>query len=133
MAHFAEIDSDNKVLRVVVACNEDVNANGGDQSESAAEHFKTVAPLSILGVKWVQTSYNSNFRNTFAGIGSTYDEANDVFIAPQPYPSWVLNNFKWEPPVPKPEDDINNPVIYVWDEDNQQWVIEEREAVEEEE
>ena len=125
MAHFAEIDSDNKVLRVVVACNEDVNANGGDQSESAAEHFKTVAPLSILGVKWVQTSYNSNFRNTFAGIGSTYDEANDVFIASQPYPSWVLNNFKWEPPVPKPEDDIDNPVIYVWDEDNQQWVIEE--------
>ena len=125
MAHFAEIDSDNKVLRVVVACNEDVNANGGDQSESAAEHFKTVAPLSILGVKWVQTSYNSNFRNTFAGIGSTYDEANDVFISPQPYPSWTLNNFKWEPPVPKPEDDIDNPVIYVWDEDNQQWVIEE--------
>ena len=125
MAHFAEIDSDNKVLRVVVACNEDVNANGGDQSESAAEHFKTVAPLSILGVKWVQTSFNSNFRNTFSGIGSTYDEANDVFIAPQPYPSWVLNNFKWEPPVPKPEDDIDNPVIYVWDEDNQQWVIEE--------
>ena len=125
MAHFAEIDSDNKVLRVVVACNDDVNANGGDQSESAAEHFKTVAPLSILGVKWVQTSYNSNFRNTFAGIGSTYDEANDVFISPQPYPSWTLNNFKWEPPVPKPEDDIDNPVIYVWDEDNQQWVIEE--------
>tara|TARA_R100001463_G_scaffold53726_1_gene104752 strand:+ start:111 stop:488 length:378 start_codon:yes stop_codon:yes gene_type:complete len=125
MAHFAEIDSDNKVLRVVVACNEDVNANGGDQSESAAEHFKTVAPLSILGVKWVQTSYNSNFRNTFAGIGSTYDEANDVFISPQPYPSWTLNNFKWEPPVTKPEDDINNPVVYVWDEDNQQWVIEE--------
>ena len=125
MAHFAEIDSDNKVLRVVVACNEDVNANGGDQSESAAEHFKTVAPLSILGVKWVQTSYNSNFRNTFASIGFTYDEANDVFIPLQPYPSWTLNNFKWEPPVPKPEEDINNPVIYVWDEDNQQWVVEE--------
>tara|TARA_X000001382_G_scaffold128725_1_gene119091 strand:+ start:115 stop:492 length:378 start_codon:yes stop_codon:yes gene_type:complete len=125
MAHFAEIDSDNKVLRVVVACNDDVNANGGDQSESAAEHFKTVAPLSILGVKWVQTSFNSNFRNTFAGVGSTYDEANDVFISLQPYPSWVLNNFKWEPPVPKPENNIDNPVVYIWDEDNQQWVIEE--------
>ncbi len=125
MAHFAEIDSDNKVLRVVVACNDDVNANGGDQSESAAEHFKTVAPLSILGVKWVQTSFNSNFRNTFAGIGSTYDEANDVFISLQPYPSWVLNNFKWEPPVSKPEENIDNPVVYIWDEDNQQWVIEE--------
>ena len=132
MAHFAEIDSDKKVLRVVVACNDDVNANGGDQSESAAEHFKTVAPLSILGVKWIQTSYNSNFRNIFAGIGCTYDEVNDVFIPLQPYPSWVLNNFKWEPPVTKPEDDINNPVVYVWDEDNQQWVIEEREAAEEE-
>jgi len=122
MAHFAEIDSNNRVLRVLVADNADVDANGGDQSESAAEHFKTIAPLSAHGVKWVQTSYGSNFRNQYAGIGFTYDEANDVFIAPQPYPSWTLNNFKWEPPVSKPEADPENPVIYIWDEDNLQWV-----------
>ena len=106
----------------MVADNADVDANGGDQSESAAEHFKTIAPLSAHGVKWVQTSYGSNFRNQYAGIGFTYDEANDVFIAPQPYPSWTLNNFKWEPPVSKPEVDPENPVIYIWDEDNLQWV-----------
>ena len=122
MAHFAEIDSNNRVLRVLVADNADVDANGGDQSESAAEHFKTIAPLSAHGVKWVQTSYGSNFRNQYAGIGFTYDEANDVFIAPQPYPSWTLNKFKWEPPVSKPEVDPENPVIYIWDEDNLQWV-----------
>ena len=122
MAHFAEIDSNNRVLRVLVADNADVDANGGDQSESAAEHFKTIAPLSVNGVKWVQTSYNSNFRNTYAGKGFIYDETNDVFIAPQPYPSWTLNNFKWEPPVPKPVSTQENPQIYIWDEDNQQWV-----------
>jgi len=119
MAHFAEIDSNNKVLRVLVGDNTDVDANGGDQSESAAEHFKTVAPLSINGVKWVQTSYHANFRNKFAGVGDTYDETNNVFIAPQPFPSWVLNNFNWEPPVPKPEHPTH---LHIWDEDNQEWV-----------
>jgi hypothetical protein len=55
MAHFAELDENNVVLRIVVACNQDIANNGGEQSEQAAEHFKTVLPFSSNGVKWVQT------------------------------------------------------------------------------
>ena len=66
-----------------------------------------------------QTSYNSNFRNTYAGIGFTYDSMNDVFIAPKPYEDWILVNYKWEAPIPYPEDENT----YSWDEDNQEWKI----------
>ena len=80
MAHFAEIDLNNKVLRVVVACNQDIANNGGEQSEQAAEHFKTVCPLSENGVKWIQTSYNHNFRQQYAGIDSTFYVSKNKFI-----------------------------------------------------
>ena len=69
MAHFAELDKDNKVLRVVVGCNTDIANNGGEQSTQAATHFETVVPLSADGVKWMQTSYNNNFRKMYAGPG----------------------------------------------------------------
>ena len=92
MAHFAELDSNNKVIRVVVGDNNDVDANGGDQSLTAAQYFETVVPFTENGVKWVQTSYNRNFRKHFAGINFTYDEANDRFISEQPYPSWSLRS-----------------------------------------
>lgn len=118
MAHFAELDENNVVLRVVVACNQDIANNGGELSEQAAEHFKNVVPLSINGIKWVQTSYNNNFRKKFAAINSTYDPIKDKFIDKQPYPSWYLNeNDDWTAPVPRPED--NNK--YLWDEQNQSW------------
>ena len=71
MAHFAELDGDNKVLRVLVACNEDVNNYGGDQSEMAANRFEKTVALSFTGVKWIQTSYNDNFRQRFASTGMT--------------------------------------------------------------
>jgi hypothetical protein len=73
MAHFAELDKDNKVLRVLVFDNNDVDANGGDQSDQAAEFIKTVTPHSETGIKWVQTSYNDNFRKQYAGRDYTYD------------------------------------------------------------
>ncbi len=69
MGHFAELNEDNKVLRVVAACNQDIANNGGEQSNEAAEYFKTICPLSNDGVKWIQTSYNGNFRKQFAGKG----------------------------------------------------------------
>ncbi len=84
MAHFAELDSNNKVIRVVVGDNNDVEANGGDQSLTAAQYFETVVPFSENGVKWVQTSYNRNFRKNFAGINFTYDEVNDRFNRGEP-------------------------------------------------
>jgi len=120
MAHFAELDSNNKVLRVVVGCNQDVAANGGDQSEQAAKHFETVVPLSSNGVKWVQTSYNNSFRGSFAGKGSIYNSDMDKFIPSQPYPSWTLNEQGiWQAPVTKPAEYHD---LATWDEANQTWV-----------
>jgi phosphotransferase system IIB component len=72
MAHFAEIDNNNTVLRVVVIDNNDVNANGGDQSAGAEEAVKNIVPFTT-GNRWVQTSYNNNFRKQYAGIGYSFD------------------------------------------------------------
>jgi len=126
MAHFAELDLNNKVLRVVVGCNQDVENNGGEQSEQAAEYFKTVVPLSKNGVKWVQTSYNNNFRKQYAGIDSTYDSTKNKFIAPKPYDSWSLDvNDDWQPPVSRPtiKKDSNGITYGIrWDEENIRWL-----------
>jgi len=132
MAHFAEIDNTGKVLRVLVACNQDILNNGGDLSEQAAENFKKVAPLSKEGIKWVQTSYNNNFRKQFANSNFIYDSVKDIFISPKPFNSWILNsNNNWEAPVPYPSDitfggpdQNNNYLTYVvnWDEDNKRWI-----------
>jgi len=127
MAHFAELDLNNKVLRVVVACNQDIANNGGEQSEQAAEHFKTITPFSSNGVKWVQTSYNSNFRKQFAGIGYTYDVEKNMFVTPQPFNSWILdNNGDWKAPVEKPiltEEQISKYMDYYWDENSKTWIF----------
>jgi hypothetical protein len=133
MAHFAELDLNNKVLRVVVACNQDIANNGGEQSEQAAKHFETVCPFSEKGIKWVQTSYNSNFRKQYAGIGFTYDSEKNIFIKAQPYSSWSLDsNGDWQAPVPCPETYTNGLVsqngaplkdLYIWNEENQTWIL----------
>jgi hypothetical protein len=77
MAHFAELDENNKVLRVLVVDN---------AHEDRGAEFLAVD--CGLGGRWIQTSYNANIRGKFAGIGDTYDEANDVFVSPEP----VLDN-----------------------------------------
>ena len=79
MAHFAELDINNKVLRVLTACNQDITNNGGEQSEQAALHFQSLNQFSPNGVKWVQTSYNNNFRKQYAAINYTYDTIKDKF------------------------------------------------------
>ncbi len=122
MAHFAEIDKNNIVIRVLVACDDDIANNGGDQSDEAAEHFKTVAPLSSFGVKWIQTSYTGSFRKQFAGEGDTYDQAKDKFIKAQPFASWVLDeNDNWVAPVPYPDPEF--PARATWNESTGQWDI----------
>jgi hypothetical protein len=73
MAHFAEIDSNNKVLRVLVVDN---------SQESRGQEF--LANDLGLGGTWIQTSYNNNIRGKYAAIGDTYDSINDVFITPEP-------------------------------------------------
>jgi hypothetical protein len=126
MAHFAEIDINNKVLKVVVACNQDIANNGGEQSEQAAEHFKTVCKLSENGVKWVQTSYNNNFRKQYAGIGDIFDSLKNKFISEQPFPSWSLDaNDDWQAPVAYPTVTTygdNVKYFISWDEAGQRWI-----------
>lgn len=124
MAHFAELDTNNIVIRVCVGDNADVTANGGEQSTEAATHFGTIVEHSDDGVKWVQTSYNNNFRNLYAGAGYTYQETEDRFIPPQPYLSWTLQTrddgkIDWAAPVAYPDDGQE----YVWNEDSTSWVL----------
>jgi len=119
MAHWAELDINNNVLRTVVGGNDDIANHGGELSEEAAEYFKTICPLSINGVKWIQTSYNRNFRKNYAGIGYQYDQTRDAFIPPKPFNSWILNEDTclWNAPVAYPQDDKR----YKWNETNLNW------------
>ena len=116
MTHFAEINADNIVQRVIVADQEFVDGQEGE---------------------WVQTSYNTRggkhydvdgnedsitpLRKNYAGVGYIYDSAKDAFYSPEPYPSWTLNetSCQWEPPTPMPVDDN----LYSWDEPTLAWVI----------
>tara|TARA_Y100000994_G_scaffold74921_1_gene61699 strand:- start:125 stop:457 length:333 start_codon:yes stop_codon:yes gene_type:complete len=106
MAHFAELDSNKTVLRVIVV---------SDANEADGEHWCK----NLFGGNWKQTSYNNNIRKNYAGIGFTYDESKDAFIPPQPYPSWILveDTCQWKPPVDYPNDDK----LYDWDESTKSW------------
>jgi hypothetical protein len=117
MAHFAELDSNNVVIRVITGIDETV----GDGEKIYQEQTGTI---------WKKTSYNTienkhvkggvPFRKNFAATGFVYDEELDAFIPPKPYPSWLLDkeNCIWNPPIERPETDL--PVI--WDEDTKSWV-----------
>ena len=125
MAHFAELNSSNEVLQVIVISNEDVDANGGDESTQAETFVATIVPHSTGGVAWKQTSYNNNFRKQYAGIGDTYDASKDKFISIKPYPSWSLDSDdNWKAPVTYPTvTEISGlGVITSWDEPNLQWL-----------
>ena len=118
MAHFAELNSSNEVLRVIVVSNDDVNANGGDQHADAETFVTTIVPHSTGGVAWKQCSYNNNFRKQYAGKGYTYNSSKDIFIADKPYPSWTLDsNDDWQAPVNKPDDGK----MYYWNETDRKW------------
>ena len=115
MAHFAKINN-GVITQVIVVANEDCAGGQFPTSEQAGQAF--ITSLGVTG-EWKQTSYNNNFRKQFAGIGYTFDADNDVFIAPQPFASWSLDeDFDWRPPVPMPDDGGQ----YSWDEDSAQWV-----------
>lgn len=101
MAHFAELDDNNIVLRVIVV---------SDDNEADGENWCK----NLLGGNWKQTSYNNNIRKNYAAIGFTYDESRDAFIPPQPYPSWILDETtcQWKAPVDHPSDGK----VYKWEE-----------------
>ena len=116
MSHFAKVEKG--IVTQVIVADQDVIDSG------------------MFGAGWVQTSYNTrggihygqdgqpdggvDLRKNYAGIGYAYDAARDAFIAPQPFPSWVLNeqSCQWEAPVPMPTDGKR----YAWDEDAKAWI-----------
>jgi hypothetical protein len=106
MAHWAELNNENKVIRVLVGDNNDPNGDEGYQWL-----------VDNLGGTWIKTSYNNNIRGTYAGVGFYYNEEEDIFVSPQPYPSWTRNGSFWEAPTPYPTDDK----MYAWNEETISW------------
>ena len=117
MAHFAELDNNNIVLRVIVVDNRDTADANGIEDESIGIAFCR----KLFGGTWRQTSYNGNLRKNYAGIGYTFDAARDAFIPPKPYNSWVLDEStcQWQAPTPMPMDGQ----MYSWNEDTVSWVV----------
>jgi len=122
MAHFAELDSDNKVLKVIVVNNSELLVNGVENEQKGIDFCKS---LFGLNTNWIQTSYNNNFRKQYAGTNFTYDSIKNKFIAPQPYPSWSLDaSDDWQAPVPEPsltEEQRLQGKFYRWNEENLSW------------
>jgi len=108
MAHYAFLDTNNVVTQVIVGIDETEFIEGLDP-ETVYGNFR--------GQVCKRTSYNLNIREQYAGIGYTYNPVADVFVAPQPFASWTLDeNHDWQPPTPKPEGN------YAWFEPNQVWI-----------
>lgn len=119
MAHWAELDENNVVLRVLVGDNNDPAGDEGYQWL-----------IDNLGGTWVKTSYNTvagihiaggtPFRKNYAGVGYTYDETLDAFLPPKPHDNWIIDEATgtWIPPIPKPDDGKD----YVWNQDETRWV-----------
>lgn len=112
MSHWAEIDSNNIVIRVLVGDNNDPAGDEGYQWL-----------LDNLGGTWVKTSYNANIRKNYAGIGYSYDSVRDAFIPPKPYESWLLNEETCQWDAPKPRPDSIDGEMWNWNETNLEWEI----------
>jgi hypothetical protein len=114
MAHFAELDESNIVTQVVVVHDNELLVDDVETESKGVDFLE-----SLFGHRrWVQTSYNANKRYNYAGVGFVYDSERDAFIAPQPYPSWSLDEqCQWRAPTPKPDDGA----YYHWDETARTW------------
>lgn len=112
MSHWAELDENNKVIRVTVGDNNDPNGDEG---------YKWL--IDNLGGRWVKTSYNGTIRKHFAGLGFYFDEQKDAFIPPKPFESWTLDEetLLWNAPKPYPA--ANEGESYAWDEEALDWVL----------
>lgn len=112
MAHFAKLDENNVVLEVHVVTNSCLDPLNEEQSG-----IDFLTEWSGGHSHWKQTSYNHRFRKQYAGVNFSYDPIVDVFIEPQPFLSWSLDeNYDWQPPKPKPEG------FYRWDENQLDWI-----------
>lgn len=115
MAHFAELDENNKVKQVIVINNNELLDESGNELEQKGIDFC----VQHYGGRWIQTSYNRKFRKNFAGINSSYDPIRDAFISEKLFESWILNEetCEWEAPIPYPTDGK----IYEWNETILNW------------
>ena len=108
MAHYAFLDENNSVTEVIVGIDENELIEGLDPETWYGNFRDQVCK---------RTSYNANIRGAFAGIGYSYDEINDIFIAPKPFASWVQNGSFWKAPIDEPTDGQN----YIWNESEGVW------------
>jgi hypothetical protein len=118
MAHFAKLDSDNKVIHVSVVDNwNTVDGSGNEQEEIGVAYLQSIHGSDT---RWKKTSYNGNIRKNYAGIGYEYDAGRDAFIPPKPYASWVLDEAtcQWKAPTDKPTTEGKD---YVWNEETTSW------------
>ena len=120
MAHFAKLGVGNIVEQVIVVSN-DVAI-----TEQAGVDF--INKLYNTRDAWKQTSYNNNIRKNFAGVGFTYDQQRDAFIAPKPFNSWILNEDTclWNAPVAEPTTELENNQYYSWNESIVNWEVKDR-------
>jgi hypothetical protein len=107
MAHYAFLDKNNIVTEVIVGIDETEFIEGLD-TETWYGNFR--------GQVCKRTSYNSNIRGTYAGIGFSYNPDEDIFVTPQPYPSWIRSGSFWNAPIPEPTEGF-----WFWDEENLMW------------
>ena len=120
MAHFAELDNNNVVTRVIVVGNDVKTAAGPLGENDMHVDGETWCQNFFKGGTWKQTSYNNNFRKQYCGKGYTFDAAKNKFISPQPYTSWALDgNDDWQSPVTYPTDTTDKNIS--WDEAGQKW------------
>lgn len=118
MAHFAQLDDNNRIVNVVAVDNSVLVDDFGRESEGLGQLFCK----NLFGGRWVQCSYNASFRKNYPSIGWVYDMDRDAFYRPEPpYSNWVFDEetCTWKPPVDKPQDGN----AYYWDQENTRWVI----------
>jgi len=122
MAHYALLDESNIVIQVITGIDENIiqtdldGTQVGGSSEAWEMFYLTRPWFNATDCK--RTSYNNNIRKQYAGIGYSYNPVADVFIAPQPFPSWSLDeNFDWQAPTPRPQEGF-----WYWDEDSLSWL-----------
>jgi hypothetical protein len=116
MAHFAELDENDIVIRIIVVDNKDILDLDGKENEGVGIAYCH----NLLGGKWIQTSYNGNFRKNYAGTGYYFDITRNAFIPPKPFSKWILNEetCRWEAPFSQP-DEVQP---WYWDDELGQWI-----------
>lgn len=129
MAHFAFVSNENIVMRISVISNDEIIDENGEEQESIGisrciELYPMIDPSSG---RWIQCSYNASFRGIYPGIGCSYSEEEDIFIYPQPFPSWIRDGSDWVSPIPMPQNPApgwpgGGPKGWEWDEESTSWI-----------